>query len=180
MPVVFALIIFTANGSLAGSTSILYTSGVVSLEQDNVEIGKVYGIKIEPRNITINSNQKDVFIPHIIENLGNASTMIKVRIEPSKTAKGWSAYLVSDANGNGIHDWWEWGGVPEEQELGEGAVSHFLLKLTRPDNAIEGSMGYAAVKASCAQKGAGYYTGYNGIVYGGEDEVETLDTVIIK
>jgi len=167
-PVLVAIILSLSGMSFADTTSIFYKGGVLSLEQPTIKINKIYGIKLSPVDVTVESKEKEIFIPHSIENLSNTTNVINLEIE--SVTSGWTAELVR--NENKIFG--------KTQELGEGAFLHFFVKLTPPDSASKGYSGSAVIKASCLVKDGAGYTGDNGIKYGGEDEVETTDTVIVK
>ena len=165
---------------LASSASIFYSGGVVYLDEPQVKINKIYGLRLSPLNVTISSSEASVYFVHTLENLSNGSNKIRLDIIYSSSAKGWQAELIRDDNGNGKHDEGESSKLDNDLDLAEGASLSFFVKVTRPDNAQPGDSGIAVVNCSCSVKGGRGYLGYNGISYGGADQAQTTDTMIVK
>ena len=177
---IFILFLLSAGPSYAVDTSIFYHGGVLSLEQPQVNITKIYGIRLKPLNITENSSDKDIYFSHSVENLSNTTNVVEIDMPFVSREKGWTAELIKDDNGDGSHQWWENTKVDGQIRMGEGAVFNFFVKLTKPDDAEVGSSGSAVVKASSTIKDGDSYMGYNGVTYGGPDEMESTDTVMVK
>ena len=178
--VVFTLALFTAGGSFAGSTSIFYKGGVLSLDNPPVEVRRIYGLTLLPVNVTIKSSDKEVYFSHNIENHSNDTIKVNIELLFIKPEKGWGAELILDENADGIRQPAENVELGPSLELGEGSTFHFFLKLKMPDNAVAGDAGSAVVKASCSIKDGTSYIGDNGVIYGGDDIVESEDTLIVE
>jgi hypothetical protein len=177
---IILLFFIMACDCLAARSTIYYKGGVISVDPPKVVISKIYGIRLYPSGITIETSGKSAYFPHTIENLGNTTSKISVEIGKDDQAMGWSVELVEDENMNGVHESLESNPLKNNFDLGEGAKIHFFLKLTKPDNAKEKSICHAKIKAFTAVKDGGSYLGDNGIIYGGEDEVLSTDTMIVK
>ena len=175
-----ALISFLVIPSLAAKTSIYYKGGVLSLDQPEIRINKVYGIRLAPKNVIIKIGDKVVFIPHYIENVSNATNTVKLEVRNISKSNGWTAEILKDDNGDGVHQFWDNDRLGPTVNLGEGTVLHFFLKMKRADDARPGDNSSAVIKVSGTIKDGSGYTGYNGIIYGGEDEAESTDTVIVE
>jgi hypothetical protein len=163
-----------------GSTSIFFKGGAVFFDQPKINIDHIYGIKLAPLNITARNNDVDTYFPHSIDNMGNTSNKINLEFTYVSDAKGWSAKLIRDDNENGIHEESETTQLDNEQMLSESGTIYFFIKLTRPSDAKSDDSGSARLKASGAVKDGVSYIGYNGTSYGGVDEMETTDTVIVN
>lgn len=176
------LVLSVASGAplFAANTSIFFKGGILSLDQPEVEINRIYGLKLHPMNVTVRSGDKNVFFPHTIENLSNTTSKLKIEIIYVSQAKGWSAQLLRDENNDGVHQDWENKALEPVQYLGEGAVLHFFVKLTKPDDTKPGDAGSSIVKVSGSARDGDGYVGYNGVYYGGPDDEETTNTVIVK
>jgi hypothetical protein len=165
--------------SIRAKTVISYKGGALFLEQAKVQTRKIYGIKLSPLNTTVKSGEKEIYIPHAVENLSNTTNEISVEVV-SVTPEGWSAALSLDENKDGIHQWWEFDHLERPKQIGEGSMFGFLIKFKRPDNARAGDKGMVTVRASGGVKDGNGYLGGNGVNYGGEDEGETTDTFIVE
>ena len=175
------VLLFTVASPVhAVRTSLFYGGKVVSLDQPEVEIGAIYGLRLYPANDTVATADKSVYFRHTVRNLSNTTNKIIISITYATQALPWTAQLVKDENGDGVHQDWENTPLEPEQVLGEGAIIHFFVKLTRPDSASPGDVGSAIVKAACTVKDGDSYVGYDGVTYGGPDEAETTDTVVVK
>lgn len=173
------LISLSAGPSFAAGTSLFFNGGVISLEQPKIEIRKIHGLKFIPLNPTVKSAEKDTYIPHSIENLSNTTNQVSLEVTFVSKEKGWSVQLIKDDAGDGAHKSWESSEVEKVVEVGEGSVYHFFVKLTRPDDAQINDTGSAVIKADGFIKDGDSYIGYNGLKYGGPNEAESTDTVII-
>jgi len=174
------LISFLVIPSFAAKTSIYYKGGVLSLDQPEIRINKIYGIRLSPKNVTIKTGEKVVFIPHYIENVSNATNTVKLEVRNTSRSSGWTMELLKDDNGDGVHQFWDNDRVGPTVNLGEGTVLHFFLKMKRADDTKVGDNGSAVIKAAGTIKDGSGYTGNNGTIYGGEDETESTDTVIVE
>jgi hypothetical protein len=174
------LVCLIQGASFCGVTSLFYGGGVINVDQPNLKIGRIYGLRMTPTNITVNSTDQDIYIPHVIENLGNTTNLITVEIESLSVEKGWSAELIVDKNRNSRHESWENDNIRNPVELSEGATFSFFVKMVRPADYKYGDSGYAVIKVGGVAKGSVGYVGYNGVYYGGPDDAESTDTVMIK
>jgi len=174
------MMIFLSARCLASSASIFYSGGVVFLDEPHVNINKIYGLKLTPVNVTISTSDPSVYFVHTIENLSNTTNNIRLDLIYSSSAKGWETELIKDDNGNGKHDDGEVSRLGNEFELAEGSSLNFFVKVTAPKGVSRGDSGIVVLNASCMVKGGSSYLGYNGISYGGADQVQTTDTMIIK
>ena len=176
----WVMVCLLCGASFCGVTSLFYGGGVINLEQPSLKIGKIYGLRLTPVNINVKSLEPEIYISHVIENLGNTTTLISIEIESLSVAKGWTADIMIDKNRNGRREDWENESIKTPIQLAEGATFSFFLKMVRPSDYKYGDTGYAVVKVKCSVKDGVGYVGYNGVSYGGPDEAESLDTVTIK
>lgn len=171
---------FLAASALAMDTSIFFKGGLVTLAAPEININPVYGIRLSPLNVTKQTRYKEVLFPHILENLGNSTNKVTISIVYTSVAKGWSAELIKDENGNGERDYWENNKIDGPIELAEGSSFAFFLLLIRPDDLSSGSSGSAVIEAAGLFRDGDGYIGYNGVSYGGKDKEVSTDTVIVK
>jgi len=179
-PVAALLLVLFTGSSFAAKTSIHYQGGFISMDQEEINVSNIYGIKLTPVDVTIRAKDKEILIPHSIENLSSSTAKVNIEVSVISSKEGWSVELVRDSNGNGKKELSEGQNVPVEQEIAEGATLSFFIKLRRPDKAKAGDIGYAVLKASCLRKDGLEYVGGNGVIYGGEDEVKSKDTIIVE
>lgn len=150
------------------------------MDQPAFEIRQVYGVRLLPKSSTIKSREIEVFFPHAIENLSNATNSIDIEVINTGSSKGPAADLIMDDNGDGVHQEQENTQQKASVELGEGAVMHFFLRMKAPADARSGDSFSATIKASCQVKDGAGYVGDNGIIYGGDDESVSTDTLAIE
>ncbi len=174
------LFVAAAGPLFAANTSIFYQGKVISIDQPEVPINYIFGIKLYPENLTVRSDEPIKYFPHTLKNESNTTNNVDIDIVYVSQAKGWSAQLIEDENNDGVHQDSEDKMLSPKQILAEGAELKFFLRLARPVDSRSGDAGSAIIKASCAVKGGDSYVGYNGVTYGGPDEVQTTDTVIVK
>lgn len=174
------MMVFMSAQCLAASASIFYSGGVVFLDEPHVKINKIFGLRLSPLNLTTTSSDTSVYFVHTIENFSNATNKIRISVIYSSSAKGWQTELIKDDNGNGKHDEGENSKLGDEIELAEGASLNFFVKITCPHDAVSGDSGIAVINVSCSVKGGSSYLGYNGISYGGAEQAQTTDTMIVK
>jgi hypothetical protein len=166
--------------SFATTTSLFFDGGIISVDHPLVIVNNIYGLKLYPVNVTIRSKDKNIYIPHKLENVSSATTVINLKIEKMLPAKGWSAELIRDTSGDGEHQWWEGEKLSLSHKMSEGAALSFFVKINRPDDAVKGDEYSAIVKVSCLTNDGKSYIGNNGVIYGGEDEISTKDTMIVE
>ncbi|MFC1559717.1 hypothetical protein ACFL4F_01285 [Candidatus Margulisiibacteriota bacterium] len=178
--VLLVFLLSLAAASFASTTSLFFDGGIISVDHPLVIVNNVYGLKLYPVNVTIRSDNKEAFIPHKIENVSSATTVINLKIVSVDPAEGWSAELISDNSGDGDHQWWENQKLDLSHKMSEGSVLSFFVKIKKPDNAAAGDKGSAVVKVSCLSNDGNSYVGDNGVIYGGDDEVATIDTMVVE
>jgi hypothetical protein len=164
----------------ADNTTLFFKGGVITLEQPEVKINKIYGIKLTKSASPIKSIDSVIYINHVIENLGNTSSKIRLQLVPNDLPDGWRCELIKDENRNGLREDSESQNVPQMLDLAEGSTYSFFVKFTRSSEAKRGDIGSVLIRVSCLAKDGNAYTGYNGTTYGGEDEESCIDKVIME
>lgn len=148
------------------------------MPQPSVEINNVYGFRISPANSAVKSSARETYIAHSIDN--NSNTTNTITIEIKEHTPGWSAELILDENADGVRQSWEKKKLAPQLQVGEGSVIRFFLLMKRPSRAKSGDSGSAVIRVSSLFSDGPGYIGDNGLIYGGEDESEITDTVIVK
>jgi hypothetical protein len=162
------------------STSIYYNGEVVSLEQPKVIIGHVYGVKLSPINSKITSKNADyIYIPHTIENLSNITNRFDVELKVTSPSNGWDAFMVSDDNGDGIHQDNENKIITGPIELSESSHINVFVVLKRTSGTVSDTVS-SLIRVSCQTKGGNPYIGYNGVLYGGSAMEDSNDIVTLE
>jgi len=178
--VLTGLLMFLLAGTCdAASTYIYYDGGTLSVSNPDIEVSKIYGIKLSPINVSVPSKSKAVYIAHRLENMSNDANKIILR-SSSISNREWPFALIIDDNGDGIHQESEESLLNPDISLGEGADLHFFLKITRPNNAALGDKCLVEMVAACSVKDGSAYVGDNGLHYGGADEIKCVDSFTYK
>jgi len=175
--ILYMFIIIVSGIGYAEDTTMFFDGKILSVQQPIVKIDNVYGIKAFPLKLSAISNKKFTYIGHKVENLSNCLNIIKFDI---KTEKGWETSLLLDKNGDGRHQLNEFKSIGNTSQLAEGAVLHFLIKLTRPEDAVPGDTVSVTVNISAVKRDGDSYIGDNGIIYGGPDSVILQDKVVVE
>ena len=165
--------------SHAVKTVIYYKGGAISIDNPEIPVNKVHGIRMSPLNASAKCATSEVWIPFFLENLSNDTNNVTVDANIKGEARGWSAELVEDRPRQMPSIEWE-NRTFNSWLLGEGSSLNFSLKLKRPGTASLGDIVTAEVRAVGSYKGSHSYVGYNGIRYGGEGEIRSVTTVVVE
>ena len=174
---IFALFICCFQ-SFGVMTRIFYEGRVLSVDHPDVEIRNIYGLRLRPIDVKVRTKERTALISHSVENLSNTTTKIGIVIK--KVTDGWSAELIHDSNGDGKRQLTENQKIQAPMTVSEGASLHFLVDVERPTNSKKGDKGEIIIAVTSFNKDGIGYVGDNGIIYGGNDEIDTVDVIIVE
>ncbi len=137
-----------------------------------VIVKPIYAIELMPLAQTLNiGDLTPVYFSHQIVNRGNATDNIV--ITGNNRNANWAYQLILDANGDGIRQSTENTLVTSPLRVLRQTTANIFLKVT-PLNFVSFPAGLAV---STNNKPAGFYTGFNDIVYGGLNNRKVTDNV---
>jgi len=144
-----------------------YQKGSISPPASEIEIQKVYGFEITPTSLALHGQPEEtVVFCHSFENLSNCTARIDFDV---KSAPAGSEVKIMV----GTSESFEYLLVPES------SVFPFWVLFTPPENSIENKNYTLKLTVSSSKKDGPTYTGFDGKLHGGRDEITITDTVLL-
>ncbi|MFC1767119.1 hypothetical protein ACFLZ2_01010 [Candidatus Margulisiibacteriota bacterium] len=175
-----AFAIATVGTSIESQAEVYHEAGYTSSEVTITFVDQMYGVTIEPTNIS-NYDVPGVthYFPHIIHNLGNGSDGVKFHFEIA-TPASWEFTLINDDDMNGTHEVTEVTTLENPVIMSEEGLRYFFVAVTIPTGEASGTTGIAKIAATSEVFDGGYYIGADSTIYGGPDIAEATDILTIE
>jgi len=168
-----------AGASIESHAELSFENGSVITDTIVTTVEQMYGITIEPTALFGKDSAGSThYFPHAITNLGNGTDNIRFHFV---TIEGdtWSYALIKDG-GNGIHESYEITPESNPMQLSEEGQLCFFIAVTIPMGEVLGASREAMLVATGEGQDGSYYTGANGLIYGGPDTAEVSDLLTVE
>jgi len=168
------------GSSIESHAELSFENGTVTTETIVTTVEQMYGITIEPTALFGKDSAGSThYFPHSITNIGNGTDNVRFHFVTIE-GDAWSYALIKDGNCNGSHESSETTPESNPMPLSEEGQLCFFVAVTIPMGEGLGASREVRLVATGEGRDGSYYTGANGIIYGGPDTAEVSDILTVE